>query len=106
MLFNTCFIALYSQTHSRQLLYHMLNHTLSPSNTSLISLHSHTLCPTGLGHVEDLAVAMANVIGKEVAKGKIYNIQDTNSATFEGLAKLCATGRCPSLVLYLYINPS
>ena len=45
---------------------------------------------TGLGHVEDLAVAMANVIGKDVAKGKIYNVQDTQSVTFEGLAKLCA----------------
>ena len=45
---------------------------------------------TGLGHVEDLAVAMANIIGKDVAKGKIYNVQDTQSVTFEGLAKLCA----------------
>lgn len=34
---------------------------------------------TGLGHVEDLAVAMAQVIGKDVAKGKIYNIQDKQS---------------------------
>lgn len=45
---------------------------------------------TGLGHVEDLAVAMANVIGKDVAKGKIYNVQDAQSVTFEGLAKLTA----------------
>lgn len=30
---------------------------------------------TGLGHVEDLAVAMAQVIGNEKAKGQIYNIQ-------------------------------
>ena len=44
---------------------------------------------TGLGHVEDLANAMANVIGKEVAKGEIYNIQDIQSTTFTGLAKLC-----------------
>ena len=33
---------------------------------------------------------MANVIGKEKAKGKIYNIQDAQSVTFEGLATLCA----------------
>lgn len=33
---------------------------------------------------------MANVIGKEKAKGKIYNVQDTQSVTFEGLAQLCA----------------
>lgn len=45
---------------------------------------------TGLGHVEDLAIAMANVIGKDVAKGKIYNVQDTQSVSFEGLTKLCA----------------
>ncbi len=45
---------------------------------------------TGLGHVEDLAIAMANIIGRsEVTNGKIYNVQDTQSVTFEGLAKLC-----------------
>lgn len=44
---------------------------------------------TGLGHVQDLAVAMASVIGKDKAKGQIYNIQDIQSVTFEGLAKLC-----------------
>lgn len=45
---------------------------------------------TGLGHVKDLAVAMANVVGRDHTKGKIYNVQDTQSVTFEGLAKLCA----------------
>lgn len=30
---------------------------------------------TGLGHVKDLARAMANVLGKECAKGQVYNIQ-------------------------------
>jgi len=44
---------------------------------------------TGLGHVEDLAVAMAQVIGRDHCKGQIYNVQDTQSVTFEGLAKLC-----------------
>jgi len=44
---------------------------------------------TGLGHVEDLAVAMAQVIGREHAKGQIYNVQDVQSVTFESLAKLC-----------------
>ena len=57
---------------------------------------------TGLGHVEDLAVAMANVIGKDVAKGKIYNVQDTQSVTFEGLAKLCgaAMDKTPTIKFY------
>lgn len=45
---------------------------------------------TGLGHVQDLAEAMAQVIGREHTKGKIYNVQDTQSVTFEGLTKLCA----------------
>ena len=44
---------------------------------------------TGLGHVEDLAVAMAQIIGRETAKGQVYNIQDSQSVTFEGIAKLC-----------------
>ena len=45
---------------------------------------------TGLGHVEDLAVAMAQVIGRDVAKGQIYNIQDDTAVTFTGLVKECA----------------
>ena len=45
---------------------------------------------TGLGHVEDLAVAMAQIIGRPHAVGQIYNIQDEQSATFEGIAQLCA----------------
>ena len=44
---------------------------------------------TGLGHVEDLAIAMAQIIGREHCKGQVYNIQDQQSVTFEGLAKLC-----------------
>lgn len=46
---------------------------------------------TGLGHVKDLATAMAQVIGRDHTKGQIYNIQDTQSVTFEGLTKLCAS---------------
>ena len=33
---------------------------------------------------------MANIIGKDKAKGKIYNVHDTQSVTFEVLAQLCA----------------
>jgi len=44
---------------------------------------------TGLGHVQDLAVAMAQIIGRDVTKGQTYNIQDAQSVTFEGLTKLC-----------------
>ena len=66
---------------------------------------------TGLGHVEDLATAMANVIGKDVVKGKIYNVQDAQSVTFEGLAKLTAEamgkdykGTLDEVRMYLYIR--
>ena len=33
---------------------------------------------------------MAQVIGKDVAKGQVYNIQDPQSVSFTGLARLCA----------------
>ena len=38
---------------------------------------------------------MAQVIGRNVAKGSTYNIQDNNAVTFTGLAQLCgqAMGR-------------
>jgi len=46
---------------------------------------------TGLGHVKDLARAMANVIGREsVTKGQIYNIQNTGAITFAGAARTAA----------------
>jgi nucleoside-diphosphate-sugar epimerase len=46
---------------------------------------------TGLGHVEDLAVAMANVIGREDrTTGKVYNVQNTQAITFDGVAKAAA----------------
>jgi uncharacterized protein YbjT (DUF2867 family) len=42
----------------------------------------------GLGHVEDLAVAMANCIGREdKTNGKVYNVQNTQAVTFDGVAK-------------------
>lgn len=46
---------------------------------------------TGLGHVEDLAVAMANVIGREDrTTGNVYNVQNTQAITFDGVAKTAA----------------
>jgi uncharacterized protein YbjT (DUF2867 family) len=42
----------------------------------------------GFGHVEDLAVAMANCIGREdKTNGKVYNVQNTQAITFDGVAK-------------------
>lgn len=46
---------------------------------------------TGLGHVEDLAVAMANVIDRtDRTTGKVYNCQNSQAITFDGVAKTAA----------------
>ncbi len=45
---------------------------------------------TQFGHVEDLAAAMAAVLGNETAIGQIYNISGDRFVTFNGLAQLCA----------------
>jgi nucleoside-diphosphate-sugar epimerase len=55
-----------------------------------VCIPGHGQHVTGLGHVEDLAIAMAQVIGRKHCNGQIYNIQDRQSVTFEGLAMLCA----------------
>ncbi|MGB5971956.1 MAG: NAD-dependent epimerase/dehydratase family protein [Nodosilinea sp.] len=46
---------------------------------------------TQLGHVQDLAAAMAAVLGNETAIGQIYNISGEKAVTFDGLARACAT---------------
>jgi nucleoside-diphosphate-sugar epimerase len=46
---------------------------------------------TGLGHVYDLAVAMANVIDRtDKTTGKVYNVQNIQAITFDGVAKAAA----------------
>jgi nucleoside-diphosphate-sugar epimerase len=45
---------------------------------------------TQFGNVEDLAVAMAAVLGNDTAIGQIYNISGDRFVTFNGLAQLCA----------------
>lgn len=54
-----------------------------PTSTNPLSHHQPYIPPiaghgahlTGLGHVKDLAAAMAQVIGRAHAKGQVYNIQ-------------------------------
>ena len=62
---------------------------------------------TQLGHVEDLASAMAAVLGNKKAIGEIYNISDTCYVTFIGLAKQCAiaAGKDPNQLDFVYYNP-
>lgn len=45
---------------------------------------------TGLGHVQDLARAMANVLGNTKAIGQVYNVQDNRAITFDGMVRACA----------------
>jgi nucleoside-diphosphate-sugar epimerase len=46
---------------------------------------------TQLGHVQDLAAAMAAVLGNQQAIGQIYNVSGDRFVTFDGLARACAT---------------
>jgi nucleoside-diphosphate-sugar epimerase len=45
---------------------------------------------TQLGHVQDLAQAMVNVLGNSQAIGQIYNVSGDRYVTFDGLARACA----------------
>lgn len=45
---------------------------------------------TQLGHVKDLANAMAAVLDNQKAIGQVYNISGDRYVTFDGLAKACA----------------
>ena len=62
---------------------------------------------TQLGHVDDLAAAMAAVLGNQTAIGEIYNVSDTRYVTFIGLAQQCAiaAGKDPSQINFVYYNP-
>ena len=61
---------------------------------------------TGLGHVEDLAVAFANVIGREDrTTGKVYNVQNTQAITFDGVAKAAAKA-CGKEASIIHYEPS
>ena len=52
---------------------------------------------TQLGHVKDLATAMAAVLGNQNAIGQVYNISGERYVTFDGLAKACAIAAGKSL---------
>ncbi|BAU10339.1 NAD-dependent epimerase/dehydratase [Leptolyngbya sp. NIES-3755] len=57
---------------------------------------------TQFGHVQDLAAAMANVLGNEKAIGQIYNVSGDREVTFDGLARACgeAVGKEVKIVHY------
>ncbi|MDJ0683051.1 MAG: NAD-dependent epimerase/dehydratase family protein [Xenococcaceae cyanobacterium MO_167.B52] len=63
---------------------------------------------TQFGHVQDLAVAMAQVIGNSQAIGQIYNISGDRYVTFDGLALACAeaAGKSPDQIKIVHYDPS
>ncbi|HAN45299.1 MAG TPA: 3-beta hydroxysteroid dehydrogenase [Cyanobacteria bacterium UBA8156] len=63
---------------------------------------------TQLGHVEDLAAAMAAILGNTQAIGEIYNISDVRYITFAGLAQQCAiaAGRDANALSLPEYNPA
>ena len=63
---------------------------------------------TQLGHIQDLANAMAAVVGNEKAVGQIYNVSGDRYVTFDGLAAACAiaTGKSPEDIKIIHYDPS
>jgi nucleoside-diphosphate-sugar epimerase len=63
---------------------------------------------TQFGHVQDLALAMAQVLGNETAIGKIYNLSGDRYVTFDGLAAACAqaAGKSPEDLQLVHYDPA
>jgi len=72
-----------------------------------VPVPGHGMHLTGLGHVRDLASAMASVIGNDKSIGQIYNIQDRKAISFDGMVKACAQamGKDPDSVEIVHYNP-
>lgn len=62
---------------------------------------------TQLGHVQDLAEAMAAVLGNDTTIGQIYNISGEKAVTFDGLARACAqaAGKDPADLEIVHYDP-
>ena len=62
---------------------------------------------TQFGHCQDLAMAMAAILGNETAVGQIYNISGDRFVTFDGLARACveAAGKSPDTVQLVHYDP-
>ncbi len=63
---------------------------------------------TQFGHVQDLALAMASVLGNDTAIGKIYNVSGDRYVTFDGLAYACAkaAGKSSEDIKLVHYNPA
>jgi nucleoside-diphosphate-sugar epimerase len=62
---------------------------------------------TQMGHVQDLATAMAAILGNADAVGQIYNISGDRYVTFDGLARACAiaAGKSPDSLELIHYDP-
>ena len=62
---------------------------------------------TQMGHVADLAAAMAAVLGNDQAKGQVYNISGDKAVSFDGLARACAiaAGKNPADLKLVHYDP-
>lgn len=62
---------------------------------------------TQFGHCQDLAAAMAAVLGNHQAIGQIYNVSGDRAVTFDGLARACATAasKDPSSLNIVHYDP-
>lgn len=72
-----------------------------------VPIPSNGMHLTQLGHVHDLAVAMAAVLGNQTAIGQIYNISGEKAVTFDGLARACAeaAGKDPQALKIVHYDP-
>ncbi len=62
---------------------------------------------TQLGHCQDLARAMAAVVGNKSAIGQIYNVSGDRFVTFDGLARACiqAAGKSLDSIKIIHYDP-
>ncbi len=62
---------------------------------------------TQLGHVQDLAQAMASILGNQTAIGQVYNLSGERYITFDGLARTCAKaiGKSPEDLKLVHYDP-
>jgi nucleoside-diphosphate-sugar epimerase len=72
-----------------------------------IPIPGNGMALTQMGHVADLAQAMAAILGNEAAIGQIYNISGEKAVTFDGLARACAiaAGKDPAALDLVHYKP-
>ena len=72
-----------------------------------IPIPGNGMALTQMGHVQDLARAMAAVLGNQKAIGQVYNISGDRAVSFDGLARACAAavGKSPDALKLVHYDP-